>query len=267
MHGVGLQFQDYPWGLHDEVKDTNAAPVERYLNSWRFLILVELAKLILTQTKKKKHQPPDDKLAREAATTLEEFIRENWGAVGFAVRDVFTKTEYRFEFAPQAAGFGLGTGKREKVGRRQLAGFLVEANRWMELCLEELIDPDQYYFVLFDQLDLGYDPGDAEYANRLIGLLLAARQVFHWSETLGRQCISPTVFLRSDIYDRLDFSDKNKLTRNLVETLTWSDALDGENSLKVLIDQRIRAITGEDSEDPWATVFDSELMRGSQHKF
>ena len=44
----GLRFRDYPWGAHEEVKDNDAAPVERYTTSWRFLILVELAKQILT---------------------------------------------------------------------------------------------------------------------------------------------------------------------------------------------------------------------------
>src|SRR4051794_24710193 len=45
---AGLQFRDYPWGVHQEVRDTTAAPVERYSASWKFLILVELSKLILT---------------------------------------------------------------------------------------------------------------------------------------------------------------------------------------------------------------------------
>src|SRR5687767_5960786 len=43
-----LRFRDYPWGTHAQVQDNAAAPVERYSSSWKFLILVELAKMVLT---------------------------------------------------------------------------------------------------------------------------------------------------------------------------------------------------------------------------
>jgi hypothetical protein len=44
---VGLEFSDYPCGAHQQVANTLASAVERFTDSWRFLILVELAKLIL----------------------------------------------------------------------------------------------------------------------------------------------------------------------------------------------------------------------------
>lgn len=47
VFATGLKFRDYPWGIHEEIKDTDAAPVERYTHSWAFPILVELAKLVL----------------------------------------------------------------------------------------------------------------------------------------------------------------------------------------------------------------------------
>jgi hypothetical protein len=134
--------------------------------------------------------------------------------------------------------------------------------------LNVLINPDHYFFVLFDDLDRGYDPQDAEYADRLTGLLLAAREVFNWSDELGL-LVGPIVLLRSDIYAHLTFPDKNKITENLVETLTWTEEMEGENSLKMLIDRRIRAIGQLPTRltDPWPLLFDDKLMRGTQHKF
>jgi hypothetical protein len=259
---TGLRFRDYPWGAHAEVKDNEAAPVERYTTSWRFLILVELAKQVLTNPA---HEKVDTIEAIEARRALRRFITGNWGEVGFRFRDIFTRTQYSFDLSPQFAGIGVGGIKAERVRRNQLAGFLVEANRWLEACLALVLDPNRWYFILFDELDTGYDPTDEEYSNRLIGLLLAAREIFQWGASL-QVPIGPVVFLRSDIYEDLSFPDKNKITRNLVERLVWTDELSGENSLKSLIDQRIRVITGTDARDPWLTVFDGDLMRGTQPK-
>src|SRR4051812_27331623 len=54
---AGLQFHNYPWGVHGDVTDEDGSSVERYFNSWRFLILVELAKLILNDPD---HELPED---------------------------------------------------------------------------------------------------------------------------------------------------------------------------------------------------------------
>lgn len=261
VHLTGLQFQNYPWGTHQEVSDEAAAPVERYAASWKFLILVELSKLALKDPK----ALTSDR-AKQCASVLSKFIRTNWGQLDFRFSDIFRKREYSFKFEPMAFGTKLGALEMSKVPREQLAGVLREANAWIEIMLSSLLKTDDWYFVLFDDLDRGYDSNDEQYSARLIGLLLAARDVFHWAED-RRLLVGPIVFIRSDIYSSLSFPDKNKITQNLLETLTWTDQSDGENSLKSLIDQRIRAITETDIADPWNAVFSSQVMRGTQAKF
>jgi hypothetical protein len=152
------------------------------------------------------------------------------------------------------------------VPRSQLAGVLRDANAWLAVLLSNLLDEGHWYYVAFDDLDRGFDPDDDEYLARIIGLLLAARETFQWADE-RRHFAAPVVFIRSDIYEQLSFPDKNKITQNLLETLSWTDADEGENSLKSLINQRIRVITGTDSSDPWGEVFSSQLMRGTQKKF
>ena len=90
-----------------------------------------------------------------------------------------------------------------------------------QFLLSCLLTDDRWYFVLFDDLDRGDHPEDEEYSARLVGLLLASRDVFNWANGI-ELTIAPTVFIRSDIYDGLSFPDKNKITQNLVETLTWN---------------------------------------------
>lgn len=263
VFGSGLQFQDYPWGTHQDVQDSAAAPVERYTASWKFLIYVELAKAVLS---KKEHKPEAGTNAAKAAKVLRDFIQTNWGGIDFEFGDTFRKREYSFKIEPTVLGNKLGSLDVNKVPRDRLGGFLSEANRWLQSLLGYLLTTDRYYFVLFDDLDRGYDPSDEEYGARLIGLLLAARDVYNWADGQGLM-VAPTVFIRSDIYDGLSFPDKNKITQNLVETLTWTDEDEGENSLKALIEQRIRVITGAGDPNPWDLVFEEQLMRGTQPKF
>jgi hypothetical protein len=261
VHAAGLLFANYPWGAHADVQDTDAAPVERYSASWQFLILIELAKLAL----RNKDSIPAGEDVKKAASVLDKFIRTNWGQVNYKFKDTFKKRNYSFNFEPKFAGASLASLRVDQVARDRLAGFLTEANRWLMFCLGHVLSSDDWYFVLFDELDRGYDPADSEYADRLIGLILASRDVFQWADDSGLD-VSPTLFLRSDIYEELSFPDKNKVSDNLVEPLTWTDDDEGENSLKALIDQRIRVIAGVDVDDPWTLVFDDQLMRGTQPK-
>ncbi|HEX6205868.1 MAG TPA: hypothetical protein VFZ29_08695 [Solirubrobacterales bacterium] len=263
---AGLEFRNYPWGTHSQVKDAAAAPVERYFNSWKFLILVELAKLVLTSAN---HSAPANPKAEKAARVLSEFIRANWGDLDFRFRDIFSRREFSFKFEPKVFGVSLGALEMDKVPRDRLAGVLEEANRWLEECLSYLLTEEYWYYVLFDDLDLAFDPADGEYSARLIGLLLAARDVYNWAHDPdnGRDLnVAPVVLIRSDIYDSLRFPDKNKITRNLVESLTWNDDDLGDDSLKTLINQRIKVIL-QDSDADWDLVFEEQLMRGTQPKF
>lgn len=226
-------------------------------------ILVELSKLVLTDSD---HELPEDENATRAAEVLGSFIQTNWGSLDFEFRDIFKKKKFSFQFEPKVFGVSLASLQIEDVPRERLAGFLEEANRWLFQCLSYVLAQDYWYYVLFDDLDLAYNPEDVEYQARLIGLLLAARDVFNWGVE-KRLSVAPVTFIRSDIYDALQFPDKNKITQNLVESLTWNDDEDGgDNSLKTLINQRIRVILDKSSAD-WDLVFEDQLMRGTQTKF
>jgi hypothetical protein len=180
---------------------------------------------------------------------------------------VFELPRYDFEFSPQLFGFAIGSWRRKKVERRELAGLLTARNDWLEERILRIVDMKRKYYVLFDGLDIAYTALDEDYKQRLIGLLLAARSVRTWASE-NKIAMSPIVFLRSDIYDELVFADQNKMSEDNVRLLMWDDTPGGENSLKALLDQRIRVLTKEEGhEDPWSLVFDEATMRGTQQKF
>jgi hypothetical protein len=124
-------------------------------------------------------------------------------------------------------------------------------------------------FVLFDELDAGFDAKNPDYSDRLVGLLLAVRALTRDFQNDGMP-FRVVAFLRTDIFDGLHFGDKNKLTDANSVLLAWNENLRYEgSSLKQLIDQRIREeleLAPRDR-DPWSKAFDTDVMRGTQHKF
>jgi hypothetical protein len=110
----------------------------------------------------------------------------------------------------------------------------------------------------FDELDQGMSTLDAERARMLIGLILAARLV-RQAGAASRPIIAPVVYLRSDIWEDLEFSDKNKIARGLTLPLEWTP-----ETLRALLDERIKRKVGPFT---WDNVAAAELMRGSQSKW
>ena len=44
---IGLTLQDYPWEVHKRIKDTGAPKEHIYVNSWKYIIWVLLAKELI----------------------------------------------------------------------------------------------------------------------------------------------------------------------------------------------------------------------------
>lgn len=93
----------------------------------------------------------------------------------------------------------------------------------------------------------------------LIGLILAARDIKRNGE---RQygAVNPVVYLRTDLWDELQFSDKNKISQTLTFHLEWTS-----KSLLDLVETRLRAKLAPAA--AWNNIVDDNLMRGSQSKW
>jgi hypothetical protein len=72
--------------------------------------------------------------------------------------------------------------------------------------------------------------------------------------------VHPVIYLRTDIWEDLQFSDKNKISETVTYNLSWNSG-----SLLDLIKNRIQAKAGD--AHGWDDLFDNELMRGSQPKW
>lgn len=266
----GLTFSDYPWALHNNYAHEATTRHARFTASWKFLTALEIFKVLLTEGKRRDRYKKNAD-AIEALDSVEEFIQKNWGIIAFDHKKTFPSGGFKLDglsFAPQAAGFALGGLSIDRDGGR-LGETLDRLNDWLWNALEAVAPDAPPVYILFDELDAGYDPESEDYVDRVIGLLLGTRSMSRDLRNMGAH-FYPIAFLRSDIYDILHFGDKNKLTDANVATLSWNTDLQHHGaSLKQLIDHRIRESLQLPNgvTDPWRSAFDDDVMRGTQHKF
>lgn len=65
-----LSLRGYPWNLHAQRIDRGASEIEAYVSSWRYLLVSQLAALVLSKV-------GGD--AGPEATSIREFFRDNYG--------------------------------------------------------------------------------------------------------------------------------------------------------------------------------------------
>jgi len=197
-------------------------------------------------------------------------VIDTYGSRDPDVTQIFTPSK-RLKLQPNIQ-FNAGVLKAgispESVPMEYLPLVVQDVNRNLLEYVLTCLHPEHRYYICFDQLDFGFDPADASYINRLIGLLLACRDINIAAREAGKQlCVA--LFLRDDIYDTLQFEDKNKLTENFVSLIEW-DTPRTNKSLKDLMEKRFRAVLSESPSEyvKWINVFDeAEEMPGRQNKY
>lgn len=264
---TGLTLGDYPWRVHYDFAQSELDRYVKFVASWQFISYLEIFKALLADNTRAQRYTPDEK---EVLNGVEKWMVSTWGRSSFSYKDTFPEGKLglrELEITPQIMGNSVGG---VKIGRQTTLGqTLARMNEWLEGCLAVIAANAPPTYVLFDELDSGFDPKSDNYVDRVTGLLVAVRRM-----TLAfRRFEAPfaaVAFLRTDVYDRLHFGDKNKITEANVVRLEWNDDPHYHGaSLKHLIDHRIRRQLelNDDESDPWSQAFDSQVMRGTQHKF
>lgn len=249
-----LNLRGYPWPVHAQRIDRGASEVEAYVSSWRYLIAVELGSLVLS------HAGDDDSAPSKALRT---FFTDNYGGTNPALGDVLRPPRLRLSrlsFEPQVLGNKLGSialdrtdlglGRELDALTKALLGAVKELASSLKLPM---------LILHFDELDQGLLAMDDSLERMLVGLVLAARSIRHDCRD-APVAINPVVYLRTDLWEELQFSDKNKITQALVLNLEWDSA-----ALKKLVDVRLRAKLGDGVH--WDVIATDDLMRGSQAKW
>lgn len=250
-----LSLRNYPWALHATRVDRGASEIEAYVASWRFLIAVELAALVSTRAMNQ---------SDEVVKQIRHFLTQNYGGPDPTLDQVLRPPKLQIAkgvVEPTVLGNKLGNIALERGAADTNFGLEVNALTNALLGAVATVATGEGMDTLslhFDELDQGMSTLDADRSRMLVGLILAARLV-RQSGAGTRPVIAPVVYLRSDIWEDLEFSDKNKIARGLTLPLEWT-----AETLQALLDERIKRKVGPFT---WNDVATSELMRGSQSKW
>lgn len=257
----GHTFDDYPWHHHDLQAQAGVPEERRYVHSWKYLILMTISKILLNQDQSQPWSEP----AFEALGQLEEFVVDSYGSRDPDVTQLFSpEKELRFKGGLRAL---VASVEAERVRVRELPIHVQEVNRAIQDRVVTALNSAHQYFVCFDQLDLGFTTSDSRYADRLIGLILAARDLRRAVCEAGKQ-LAVVVFLRDDIYALLHFEDKNKITETDLVTVEWEAAGAETSTLRRLMERRFGQVFRGTHGVNWTEVFDEgKEMPSRQTKY
>ncbi|HWW96588.1 MAG TPA: hypothetical protein VNY74_02785 [Edaphobacter sp.] len=258
----GHDFTDYPWHLHNHQAVVGVPDEQKFFQSWRYLILMTLSKILLNQD----HSQPYSDEAMESLAKVERFVADTYGTLNPDVAQIFSPVrKLRFKSSFEITWPVKMTLNAEGVPMSELPSIVQEVNRNLVEAVVSSVNPDFDYYVCFDQLDLGFENSET-YKSRLIGLLLAAREINVKAAEKGKK-LSILVFLRDDIYQLLSFEDKNKITQNYVSRIEW-DTQRTARTLKQLMEKRLAVVLEVPEEGAWEKAFDEdEKMTGRQNKY
>lgn len=265
-YSFGYSFDDYPWHHHNLQSEVGVPEERKFIHSWKYLILLGLAKILLNNDRT---QPWDNSEAVEALSALEDFVVDSYGTRDPDMSQLFSpRRKLHFKGGINAKFFQI---QGESVAIEELPKHIQDVNRAMEKAILTALNPNCRYYICFDQLDLGYSPEDKAYSHRLIGLLIAARDLFVKASEASKS-FNPVVFLRDDIFEELHFEDKNKITDNYATWVTWDEDKDGGLTLRKMMERRFAEVLlprgAEQMFLDWNLVFDEQKeMPGHQSKY
>jgi hypothetical protein len=253
----GLDLDNYPWTVHKGLRDESGADDYAYVNTWRYMVLVELAKHILEYSQPRRYRLTDKKwwkLIFDAnLRTLRRFLKQNYGTLAPSFGELLVNRARQIRKL-DIKGLSAESEEMGDVHIQLIDSINIVTHDLQELVLHKL-PSNRPTYILFDQLDRGWDNTE-EFREMLIGLILAARELTREARSLGKE-LHIVVFLRSDIYTRLRFEDKNKISPDVI-SLNWDD-----ENLKSMIDRRVEVSTGEH----WEEIVTRDRMRRQMRPF
>lgn len=242
-----LSLRDLPLSTVRDLRDKTCRDKAQFVPVWTFLILVSLARLVLND---QGALPPD------AVQDLDLFFRANFPHAAFSFAETLKTLEEKKAKIGIVAKW-LDASRETGKGTEAITEVHYQKASAMLLGTLQKIHSESVYFIFMDELDEGYRGGDQSLRLILLALLRATE---HLSLTFQERGIKfrPILVLRSDIYDRLEDNDLNKLDDYVVR-LRWHSRSTSGYSMRDLVSARIRAsLTIPAAEDAWCSVVNNE---------
>jgi hypothetical protein len=236
---VALNFKDYPWPIHKLYKEEMEGELTAYHKSWHFLCVTQaLGQLIKT------YEQGGAKLNAElsnAKRIMEKLFGSPFPSIVEAVKSkLFRVKELSFPgFELQDFSANLGGLAFEEVAGDKMLQTRLRSNAFVllehfERILVNNIDGKEIVLLL-DHLDENWLPGQMdEYGRILINLIGVASQINSAPRFRGK--LRVVLFLRTDIFDTLQFNDKNKVSQDSAVHIVWT-----KETLDEMFYERVKA--------------------------
>ncbi|EJN06128.1 P-loop ATPase, Sll1717 family [Herbaspirillum sp. YR522] len=224
-----LSLRNFPVQEFRELRDKGFRDKAQFVSIWSFLIYIEIAKII---------SKDNGATSQDDADELRKFLLENGlnTESGFASTvNILRKSDAKVKVSTSWLDGEASKGTQSQFTTPVHYQKIVDK-------IEELIknnESSSEYWLFIDELDEGFRAGDQNLRLLLLGLLRAVEDT---SLSLKSANIKyrPLVALRSDIFDRLEDNDLNKLD-DYIFRLHWTSREEKDTyALKLIADARIK---------------------------
>ena len=249
IFSVDVSLRDFPLNDFRSLGDRSLQDKSKYVAAWKFILLTELAGMILK----------DESIEQTPYTdVLQDFMTRNFPN-GISVTNTIERLRQNENKISLDVSIFSGNIKDSKSEEEVAQIHYNRAVKTLEDILQG-IESTSTYYELIDELDEGYNSDNSNLNSVILALLRASDEVYH---SFKSSCINfiPITALRSDIFDNLEDNDLNKLD-DYVLRLNWTTDEDSAWSLKQIAERRIAATLEKDTSpkkgcDYWSQVADN----------
>lgn len=248
-----LSLKDFPLQDLISLKDKSFRDKSQFVQVWTFLLYIELAKMICADPASKESTAKDN---------LVFFLKLNNlnSEIGFSntineLKNNQSKIKLDAKWISAEESDTIERSNTVSVHYNKVSAILEEKIKAIQSTSE--------YWILIDELDEGYRHGDTSLRLILLALLRAVENTaLHMKN--AKTTYRPLLVMRSDIFDRLEDNDLNKLDDFIIRLNWTSTSTESNYALKSIVNARIIKSLGE-SNDPWASVvYDTDIELPAQ---
>lgn len=223
---VPISLKNFPINEFRSMGDPRYRDKSKYVSAWKFLIEIELAKLITSDCSVENNTAKDQ---------LSEFLNRNL-LDGVGMVDTITTLKEKSNKISVLLNWISGDFSNKNSEQRTASVHYQLAENALEKLLYSINSGSKYY-ILSDDLDEGYKDNDSNLKLVILSLLRANEEIALFFQSSRVNCF-PIAALRSDIFDNLADNDLNKLDDYILR-LNWSIDEDGQQSIKRIVENRM----------------------------
>jgi energy-coupling factor transporter ATP-binding protein EcfA2 len=145
-----LSLQDYPWQIHKRIRDIGVPNEQAYVNSWKYVIWVLLAKRILEYSRIQNLKILDtvfwQRWFNKNARYIYRFLKQNYGSISPSFAEIIADRSRDIR-SISIFGFEINT-QSDESSHQKLSRSINVVNRELQARVLNLLAKQKQYFIL-----------------------------------------------------------------------------------------------------------------------